>query len=184
MELDTYSFEAAQDDMLFDGQQQTGQSRLLDPAETALDGEYSRLHLAEVGQAVVYYSRQGAPCAAILTRSRQTDGMHHWRLATVQAEIEGSQESKRTVTVATTDAEGFMNRHMYLQPGDTLEVTYDTDKDAARIETIGRITAVLMKETRAQAEENRLVFEDKPTMGIFRKMRDYWADHFPFMRAA
>lgn len=140
-----YIFEAPQGDMLVNGQPQIGQSRLLEQQDDPNHIEaYAQLHLGEVAsgaQAVVFYENGGTTGAATFERTSTTSGMRNWCMREVQMTANGPRSKDHdSVTVATDDADGFMNRHMFLKPGDTL-ATMASDH-TAYVKTLGTIVSV------------------------------------------
>lgn len=145
MELQAYIFEAPQGELLINGQPQVGQSQLLEQQDDPNRAPaYARLHLGEVAsgaQAIVFYEHAETAGVATLERTATTNGMHDWFVRDTQMTSQGPQAHERKdVLIGTEDPDGFMNRHMFLQPGDTLVTT--TAESTARIKTIGTIVSV------------------------------------------
>jgi len=145
MESHTYIFEAPQGELLINGQTQTGQSQLLEQQDDLNRAPaYARLHLGEVAsgaQAVVYYEQGNTTGIATFERTVTTDGLHNWHMRDTQLTAQGPQTHEhKDALISTEDSDGFMNRHMFLKPGDRLVAT--TAQDTARIKTVGTIVSV------------------------------------------
>lgn len=164
-DMQTYSFEAPQDELLFNSQPQIGQSRLLevqdDPNRTHA---YAQLHLGEVAsgaQAVVFYEQGDTAGTAILERTAFTDGLHNWHLRTTQMTADGPRlQAQDEVSIATEDRDGFMNRHLFLRPGDTLSSV--SPKDPTRLKTLGTIMTVHLIEMPRQTQRSVLTLPADP----------------------
>lgn len=157
MNAELYNFEAPQAELLIDGQPQTGQSRLLeildDPNRAPA---YAQLHLGEVAsgaQAIVFYEQDDSTGTAVIERTSTTSGSHDWRLRDTRMTAEGPHYSEQaSAHIATQDADGFMNRHLFLQPGNTLLTTQA--EPTARLRTLGTIMAVHLVQTPHQMQRS------------------------------
>ena len=164
-DMQEYSFEAPQDELLFDGQSQMGQSRLLEAEDDPNRARsYAQLHLGEVAsgaQAVVFYEQGNTTGTAILERTAFTDGLHNWRLRTTQMTPDGPHlHEQNGATIATEDGDGFMNHHMLLKPGDTLSTV--SSQESTRLKMLGTIMAVHLIEMPRQMQRSPAVLPVEP----------------------
>lgn len=171
METSLYSFEATQQDMLIDGQPLMGQSVLLNPAEPEnMSPAYARLHLAELHQGeqvVVFYEHGNDTGNITLERTFETDGMHGWTATDVRMTREGIEQANwQDTTLMTADQDGFMNRHMFLRPGNELLLVH---KQSAHTKSIGRIASIHFVEKPHTPQTDARVFPISPADAAFAK---------------
>lgn len=168
-DMQAYSFEAPQNDLLFNGQLQIGQSRLLEAHDDPNRARaYAQLHLGEVvsgAQAVVFYEQGDTTGTAVLERTAFTDGLHNWRLRTTQMTTDGPRlHEQEDATIATEDHDGFMNHHLLLKPGDTLSTV--SAKESACLRTLGTIMAVHLIETPRQQQRSPALLPTEPDTAL------------------